>query len=144
MQRNIKIISLILVGILALALLALFFRWRSLPIYTLNQNSLKIADQLFVSGPSEFELEPIKLGRTIGRTDEGFRVYNITDQNPNNYVYVRGLMFDALYRNITAPLIDRKRMSISGIQLISTQGMKSIIKKTSDELSRLWGKISLW
>lgn len=130
MKRRIVLITIFLLVIFASGLF--YLKWVTLPVYRSTENGLSFNNMVFLSGPSEFGLEPLELGDRIGKTTEGFQVFEVKGQRTRDWVFVRGLMFEGLYRNEKVVPVKPANLRITEIQIISTPGSQNSVKSTKN------------
>jgi hypothetical protein len=91
--------------------------------YTMEGNALYGAGKRYVTGATEFPLQPTQVGRTIGQSkDRGFKVYELPGDSSHNWVVVKGLMFDGVYRDEGVSPINPSKLKVQQIQLTPSVG----------------------
>lgn len=136
MRLKLSPLRLFLSFLLLSAILSFVYFWGPfLPSYTFSGNSISRGDLKYVSGVKEFDLVASSLGKKIGKTEEGFSIYEITGQNSEDWVVVRGFMFpDVVFRNARIRPVDMRQFGIDEIHIIPSKEPNLPLVVTKDKV----------
>lgn len=112
----------------------------NVPVYLLDGNKLVRGDSTYVSDNTEFWFEPVSWGNRIGKTKNGDSIFEIKGQSPKDWVMVKGLMFQGIYRNINIKPIDVKTLPFNQLRIpemtpVKTTTDNKIINSLLDSIS---------
>lgn len=132
-------------AIIVALLLIVFIIYKNITLFTTGDGYINSDGKTYVSTISEFKYQVAGFGSVIGKIDGPSFVFQIKDEDPNNYIVVKGLFNPAVvYRNKNIPAVDFSKLSISEISFTYKSGIfqKEIVTKDSAIIKDLTSAIS--
>ncbi|HEY5562206.1 MAG TPA: hypothetical protein VIK72_10715 [Clostridiaceae bacterium] len=127
--KSSKFIKISIYGVMICSLVILLALYLNLPSYNLGAGILSYKDKKYMSENSEFKLEPLKLGKIIGKLGRKF-IYTIKDND--NYIVAQEILGPTLvYRKANFSPVYYINLKISSIKIENEKFFSSSIVSTN-------------